>query len=208
MSRYSSSLLLSCDKNLYFLDLLQSFSKQYTISKICCTHIENKQTFRYACNVSAYLLQCLQEPCHLRQTFNYACSGLAPILLQWFVFHMVISQPSNFPIQILYLLSEIIKVICTRETGRKASMWRNFIACFAVSTNKFYSYWQCIYKLCLSCNVKTIKNNSQILLKRAERSGIQIFFKDVLCHVSAAYSSFNMSHWYLYTKRILDRGLK
>ena len=122
MSRYSCSLLLSCDKNLYFLGLLQSFCKQYTFSQIFCTHIENKQTFRYACNVSAYLLQRLQEHCHLQQTFKYVCCGLVPNLLQWFVFHMGRSQPSEFPIQILCLLSEIIKVICTRETGRTESM--------------------------------------------------------------------------------------
>ena len=58
------------------------------------------------------------------------------------------------------------------ETGRKASMWWDFVACFAARANTFY-----IFQQHLSSIVKKSNNN---FLKRAETSIVVIVFKGIV----------------------------
>ena len=44
------------------------------------------------------------------------------------------------------------------QTGRKASLWRDFLVCFATSANQFHI--QRVPILCLSCNIKKSKKTT------------------------------------------------
>jgi hypothetical protein len=47
------------------------------------------------------------------------------------------------------------------ETGRKVSLWRDFLACFASSQINFI-FNDNVGKLCLSCNIKESKTTAKL----------------------------------------------
>ena len=64
--------------------------------------------------------------------------------------------------QCMYICHEIYHwFVQALETGRKASLWQAFLACFAMSVNNDI-FTINVHMLCLSCNVKKSKTTAKL----------------------------------------------